>query len=184
MAQGSRPDRVGEQIREEISSLLLREVRDPGIGLVTLTRVKVSPDLQLVRVYYTLMGDAKAREATRRALERATPFLRRQIGSRIRLRRVPELRFQFDESVEHQERIERILLDLQEERKARADEGPEPQAQGPDDAGSGDAGPRPKAHGPSENSDPGPTADGPGEDVEPAPGPGALGPGPEKGRRS
>jgi ribosome-binding factor A len=119
MPQGTRPERVGEQIRQEISELLLSEVHDPGIGLVTLTRVKVSPDLQLVRVYYTQLGDAKARIGTRRALERATPFLRRQLGSRIRLRRVPELRFEFDESVENQERIERILLDLQAEREQR-----------------------------------------------------------------
>ena len=94
-------------------------MHDPGIGLVTLTRVKVSPDLQLVRVYYTQMGDEKARGETRRALERATPFLRRQIGSRVRLRRVPELRFEFDESVENQDRIERILLELQAEREQR-----------------------------------------------------------------
>jgi ribosome-binding factor A len=119
MAQGSRPERVGEQVRQAISELLLSEVHDPGIGLVTLTRVKVSPDLQLVRVYYTQMGDEKARTDTRRALERATPFLRRQLGSRIRLRRVPELRFEFDTSVENQERIERILLDLQAEREER-----------------------------------------------------------------
>jgi ribosome-binding factor A len=119
MPQGSRPERVGEQIRQEISELLLSEVHDPGIGLVTLTRVKVSPDLQLVRVYYTQMGDDNARAETRRALERATPFLRRQLGSRIRLRRVPELRFEFDESVENQERIERILLDLKAEREER-----------------------------------------------------------------
>ena len=98
-----------------------REVHDPGIGFVTLTRVKVSPDLQLARVYYTLIGDDESASARpRRALERATPFLRRQIGSRIRLRRVPELRFQFDESVENQDRIERILLDLEAERKHAA----------------------------------------------------------------
>ena len=119
MAQGSRPERVGEQVRQAISELLLSEVHDPGIGLVTLTRVKVSPDLQLVRVYYTQMGDEKARIETRRALERATPFLRRQLGHRIRLRRVPELRFEFDTSVENQERIERILLELQAEREQR-----------------------------------------------------------------
>ena len=119
MAQGSRPERVGEQVRQAISELLLSDVHDPGIGLITLTRVKVSPDLQLVRVYYTQMGDEKARTDTRRALERATPFLRRQLGSRIRLRRVPELRFEFDESVENQERIERILLDLKAEREER-----------------------------------------------------------------
>ena len=120
--QGSRPERVGEQIRQEISVLLLSAVHDPGIGLVTLTRVKVSPDLQLARVFYTQMGDEKARTETRRALERATPFLRRQLGSRIRLRRVPELRFEFDTSVENQDRIERILLDLQAERELRETE--------------------------------------------------------------
>ena len=101
------------------AQLLLSEVHDPGIGFVTLTRVKVSPDLQLVRVYYTQLGDEKARHETRRALERATPFLRRQLGSRVRLRRVPELRFEFDTSVENQDRIERILLDLQAEREER-----------------------------------------------------------------
>jgi ribosome-binding factor A len=120
MAQGSRPDRVGEEIRKELAQLLSREVHDPGIGLITLTRVKVSPDLQLARAYYTIMGDEKAREETDKALTRATPFLRRQIGARIRLRRVPELRFEFDRSVENQDRIERILIDLQAERDARA----------------------------------------------------------------
>jgi ribosome-binding factor A len=125
MALGSRPERVGEEIREELATLLVREVRDPGIGLITLTRVKVSPDLQLVRVYYTLIGDDKAKLQTEKALLRATPFLRRQIGARVRLRRVPELRFEFDRSVEHQDRIEKILIDLQAERDARAAEAEE-----------------------------------------------------------
>ena len=119
MGQGSRPDRVGEQIRQLLSESLAREVHDPGLGFVTLTRVRVSPDLQTARVFYTSMGDDKARKETRRALDRATPFLRRQIGRLVRLRRVPELVFQFDESVESQERIERILLDLKAERDAR-----------------------------------------------------------------
>jgi ribosome-binding factor A len=117
MAQGSRPDRVGEEIRHELASLLAREVHDPGIGFVTLTRVKVSPDLQLARVYYTTMGDEKAQKATAQALSRATPFLRRQIGARVRLRRVPEIRFEFDKSVENQDRIEKILMDLKNERE-------------------------------------------------------------------
>jgi phosphoesterase RecJ-like protein len=120
MAQGLRPERVGEEIREELASLLARDVHDPGIGFVTLTRVKVSPDLQLARVFYTLLGDERAHKETEKALTRATPFLRRQIGARIRLRRVPELRFEFDRSVENQDRIERILIDLQTEREARA----------------------------------------------------------------
>jgi ribosome-binding factor A len=126
MAQGSRPDRVGEEIRHEIGRLLGREVHDPAIGFVTVTRVKVSPDLQLARIYYTQLGDEKARQETHRALERAAPFMRRQLGARLRLRRVPELRFQFDQSVEHQDRIEKIILDLAEERRAREGDPPVP----------------------------------------------------------
>ena len=82
----------------------------------------MSPDLQLARVFYTMMGDADARRETAAALERATPFLRRHIGSRLRLRRVPELEFRFDESVAHQDRIEQILRDLHEEEAQRAAE--------------------------------------------------------------
>ena len=147
MAQGSRPDRVGEELRQELSQILLSEVHDPGIGFITLTRVKVSPDLQLARVYYTQIGDDKAKRDTVRALERATPFLRRQIAGRLRLRRVPELRFEFDKSVENQDRIEQILLDLETERRAREGEG-----QGP------------KANGQGESSEPGPSALGPRPD--------------------
>lgn len=113
MAASHRPLRVGDQIRQELSELLARgAVHDPGIGFITLTRVTVSADLQVARVYYTSLGDAAARRETSRALERATPFLRRHVGSRLRLRRVPELEFRFDESIAHQDRIEQILRDL------------------------------------------------------------------------
>ena len=115
-----RPDRVGDQILQELSLLLTRGVvHDPGIGFITLTRVKVSPDLQLARVYYTTMGDPKARRETEKALDRATPFFRRQVGTRLQLRRVPELQFHFDESVAHQDRVEQILRDLHEEEAQR-----------------------------------------------------------------
>ena len=117
MAQGARPERVGEEIRQELTQLIARDVHDPGVGFVTLTRVKVSPDLQMARVFYTVLGDEKAQKATAQALLRATPFLRRHIGARIRLRRVPEIRFEFDKGVENQDRIERILIDLQKERE-------------------------------------------------------------------
>ena len=99
--------------------MLARDVRDPGVGFVTITRVKMSPDLQLARAYYTQLGDEAAKKETRRALDRVIPFLRRQIGARLRLRRVPELRFEFDETVEKQDRIEKILLELKEERDQR-----------------------------------------------------------------
>ena len=122
MAQGFRPDRVGDQIREELSDMLARgEVHDPGIGFITLTRVKVSADLQVAHIYYTTLDDGAARRETQKALERATPFFRRQIGSRVRLRRVPEIEFRFDEAIQHQDRIEQILRDLEQEKTNRAE---------------------------------------------------------------
>jgi ribosome-binding factor A len=117
----SRPARVGDQIRIEISDLLARQVSDPGIGFITVTRVTVTPDLQQARVYYTSLGDEKARRESQRALQRAASFLRRQLGQRVRLRRVPELQFFFDESVERQDRIERILQEISAERAGRSE---------------------------------------------------------------
>ena len=124
----NRPERVAEAIRDELATLLARDVHDPGVGFITLTTVKVAPDLQLARVYYTSMGDEKALRETATALGRALPFLRRQIAQRLRLRRVPELQFFYDESVANQDRIERILQDLKAEEAARppAAETPDP----------------------------------------------------------
>ena len=123
MVQGSRASRVGDQIQAELASLLTREVHDPGIGFLTITQVKLSPDLQQARVYYTSIGDDKAKRESARALDRATPFLRRQIGQRLRLKRVPELTFFYDESIEQGDRVERILQELKMERAARPDPG-------------------------------------------------------------
>ena len=116
MAQGSRPDRVGDQIRQELAELIAREVHDPGVGFLTFTKVRLTPDLQQARVYYTTIGDEKQRAETARALGRATPFLRRQIGRRLRLKHVPELQFFYDESIERQDRIERIIQEIHAER--------------------------------------------------------------------
>ena len=112
----SRPERVGDQIRAEITEMLAREIHDPGIGFLTITRVSMTADLQHARVYYTSFGDDKVRRESARALERAAPYLRRQLGRRLRLRRAPEVHFFFDESIEQQDRIERIIQDIQAER--------------------------------------------------------------------
>jgi ribosome-binding factor A len=124
MAQGSRSDRVADQVRSELGQLLAREVHDPGIGFVTLTRVQVTPDLQHARVFYTALGDETARRNSRRALDRAAPFLRKMIGSRLRLRRVPELTFQYDESIAGQDRIEQLISEIHAADRPRGDEGP------------------------------------------------------------
>jgi ribosome-binding factor A len=116
MSQGSRPSRVADQLRAELAQLLARDVHDPGIGFVTLTRVHLSPDLQMARVFYTTLGDETRRRDTARALDRAASFMRRQIGSRLRLRRVPELKFIYDDSIAGQDRIEQILTEIHAER--------------------------------------------------------------------
>jgi ribosome-binding factor A len=116
--QGSRPERVGDQIRAELGELIAREVKDPGIGFLTVTHVKVSPDLQVARVYYTVLGAEAERKASARALARAAPYLRRQIAARLRLRRAPSLAFQFDESIARHERVEQLIRDIQAERES------------------------------------------------------------------
>src|SRR5262245_25385904 len=125
----SRPDRIADQIRSELAQLLAREVQDPGVGFLTLTYVKVTPDLQLARVYYTSLGGEPARRESAKALRRAAPFLRRHLGQRLRLRRVPELEFFYDESIARQDRIEQILQELKTEATTRHD------AIGDDDVG-------------------------------------------------
>jgi ribosome-binding factor A len=92
--------------------MLAREVHDPGLGFVTITRVQVSPDLQHARIFYTALGDDKARANTAKALQRASPFLRRQIGTRLHLKRVAELQFLYDESIAGQDRIEQLLNEI------------------------------------------------------------------------
>jgi ribosome-binding factor A len=127
---GSRPSRIGDQLRAELSELLTRQVHDPGIGFLTITHVQVTPDLQIARVYYTTLGDEKARRDSKRALERASPFLRRQLGGRLRLKRVPQLEFFYDDSIARGDRIEQILQEISAERSG-ADGDRESAPQGP-----------------------------------------------------
>ena len=134
MPQGTRAGRVADQLRAEISDLLTREVHDPGIGFLTITHVKVTPDLQVARLYYTTLGDARARRETERALQRVTPFLRRHLGRRLRLKRVPELEFFFDEAIERGDRVERILQEITAGRAER----PESEGDGGGPAGDGE----------------------------------------------
>ena len=157
----SRPERVADQIREEITVLLSRHVQDPGVGFVTVTRVKVTADLQHARIFYTVIGDDKAKKETARALVRVNPFLRRQIAQRINLRRAPELEFFYDDTIADAHRIEELLLGVQEERRRYEQANPpepgqpagpepgeepepgepaeiEPDAQGDGDPGTGD----------------------------------------------
>jgi ribosome-binding factor A len=123
MALSHRVERIAEQIREELSQMLATEVSDPRIGLVTITRVKVTGDLSLARAYWTLIGDRAERDRTEKALARAAPFVRHLLSGRMSLRRVPEVQFLFDEATAAQERVEQILAELQAEKDARVASG-------------------------------------------------------------
>ena len=121
MPQGHRPDRVGDQIRQEVSILLRRAVHDPGIGFVTVTRVQVTPDLQLARVFYTTLGtDAAAPGDGARAAAAPSRSCAARSASACSCAAFPVLEFVFDKSIENQERVEQLLHEIHEADAASA----------------------------------------------------------------
>lgn len=104
--------RVAARIRTILSELLLREVSDPRLQNITITDVELDPELQYARVYVNALGDETRQAEVMAGLERAKGFLRREVGSRVRLRKTPELHFQWDASLERVERINEILSNL------------------------------------------------------------------------
>ncbi|PLX96932.1 MAG: ribosome-binding factor A [Desulfuromonas sp.] len=107
-----RSRRVGEEIHREISALLQKGLKDPRIGFVTITAVEVTPDLHLARVFFTVIGDEKARKDSEAGLARAVPYLRRELGKRLRMRYIPDILFRYDGSIEYGNRIETILKEI------------------------------------------------------------------------
>jgi ribosome-binding factor A len=103
-----RPQKLGDQIQREVSELLARELRDPRVGMVTITAVDVSPDLSHAKVFFTTLDKEKLAE-TLDGLKRAAGFLRSQLARRLKLYTTPELRFVYDESVERGDRLSRLI---------------------------------------------------------------------------
>ena len=111
--QGRRVDRIEEQLRIEISEILEREIHDPRIGLATITGVKISSDLRHARVFVTALGGAEEHKRTIQGLRSAASFIRRSLSKRLHhLKRIPELTFDYDESVEQGIRIEQLLGEI------------------------------------------------------------------------
>ena len=103
-----RPQKLGDQIQREVSDLLQRELRDPRVGMITITSVDVSPDLSHAKIFFTLLEKEKLDE-TRAGLKRAAGYLRSQLARRLKLYTTPELRFEYDESVERGDRLSRLI---------------------------------------------------------------------------
>ncbi|MBK7599134.1 MAG: 30S ribosome-binding factor RbfA [Acidobacteria bacterium] len=110
-----RSNRLAEELKNEISRIVNQELRDPRVGFVTITTVKVSPDLKYARIYFSVLGSEDEKKATLEALSSAAGFIRRQIGLRIKLRHVPEMTFSYDDTVEHGDRMMRIFEDIKKE---------------------------------------------------------------------
>lgn len=110
--QFSRSNRVAESIHKEVSALLLKGLKDPRIGFVTITGVEVTPDLHLARIYFSVMGDEEARKNTQKGLVSSIPYVRREIGRRLRLRHVPDVLFEYDSSLEYGNRIESLIREI------------------------------------------------------------------------
>jgi ribosome-binding factor A len=117
-----RADRVADLIQMEISDLLLKEVRDPRIGSVTITGVKVTDDLRTARIYFVELGKDQCSEEVRSGLDKAAGFLRRELGRRIRLRHVPELLFSYDPSFAYGNKIEKLISEIHRGEEAHAPE--------------------------------------------------------------
>ncbi|WP_321531520.1 30S ribosome-binding factor RbfA [uncultured Desulfuromonas sp.] len=101
--------RVAEQIHKEISDIMLRGLRDPRVGFVTITSVDVSSDLRHAKIFFTVMGEESDAEKTQQGLDSAVPFLRRELGKRMKLRHVPDLVFKYDTSIAYGSHIEELL---------------------------------------------------------------------------
>ncbi|MBC7325973.1 MAG: 30S ribosome-binding factor RbfA [Moorella sp. (in: Bacteria)] len=111
-----RVERVAEQMKKEIAQILQDELKDPrlGAGLVTVTGVELSSDLRYAKVYVSIYGDAARKKEALEGLARATSFVRREVGRRLRLRHTPEIAFKFDASIEHGDHINRLLTQIRE----------------------------------------------------------------------
>jgi len=107
-----RLSRVGETIRAEISEMILRDLKDPRIGLVTITDVVMSPDLRHARVYFSRIGTKEESEESLAGLTKASGYIRRELGRRLKLKFAPELRFLHDDSLETGARISDLLREI------------------------------------------------------------------------
>ena len=107
-----RAERVGEQMKQEIMDIVNNKVKDPRVGFLTITDVELTNDLSHAKVYLTVLGSNKEIDNTFKALEKAKGFIKSELGSRMRLRIIPDLTFEYDKSIEYGNKIERMIQDL------------------------------------------------------------------------
>ena len=108
-----RAQRVSDLLREEIAEIVMKKVKDPRLGFLTITGVTITDDLKIAKVYVSILK-GEERETTLDILNSAKGFIRGEIAKRVRMKTIPSLEFRIDESIEHGDRIDRLLKDIRE----------------------------------------------------------------------
>ncbi len=114
-----RVERVAELIKREMGKIMIEDFKNQEIGFVTITDVELTPDLKLAKVFFSVYGPPEKQKQTQKILEEATPFFRKEIGGRIQLRFVPQLRFCYDQTAEKAEHVFEILNKLKKEEEKK-----------------------------------------------------------------
>ena len=122
---GRRPERLVEEMREEIARMIISELKDPRLGFVTVTRVELAHDLRYARVYVGVLGSEAEREKSLTALHSAAGFIRRELGRRLRIHHSPEVDFRYDKGLEATDRVARLLQEEAERQKPPGEGGGE-----------------------------------------------------------
>jgi ribosome-binding factor A len=116
MLEGKRSERVADLIQKEISEMLVRSIKDPRIGFVTITRVTVSDDIRLAKVYFSVTGSQAERERSLTGLNSARGYVRKELGKRMKLKHTPDITFHFDPSIEYSIHIAEVIQQLHREK--------------------------------------------------------------------
>ncbi|MCW8893490.1 MAG: 30S ribosome-binding factor RbfA [Deltaproteobacteria bacterium] len=112
---GFRPEKVGEQIHKEVTRLLMYNIKDPRVTPVIITGVKVSRDIGSARIYFSVSDEATERKEAERGLKSAAAYIRRELGQVMRLRFIPEIKFQYDDSIGYGQKIDALLRQVQDD---------------------------------------------------------------------
>ncbi len=117
----TRPQRVANAIRKEISMMIQEELKDPRIGFTTITKVEITPDLRYAKVYYTVLGSEKEARSTEVALKNAKGYIKSAVGDRLKLRFTPEIMFKADKSTEYADKMNQLFEKIRREKETKGD---------------------------------------------------------------
>ena len=120
---GTRPERVQEAIRQEVSKIIQHELKDPRIGFLTITAVEVTPDLRYARIFFTALGEMKDKMLALKGLKSAKGYIKGRLADEIKLRFMPEIEFKIDESWERGKHLDDIFTKLEKEKRDAGDSG-------------------------------------------------------------